>query len=64
MVKVERDCERRRPRHCNELQERFNALTREKNLLENQNNILSNMLRKAKEERDMLLIRLKGRKII
>lgn len=52
------------PKHCNELQERFNALTREKNQLENRNNILSNMLRKMREERDRLLVKLRGRKII
>lgn len=43
-----------KPMHCNDLQERFNALTREKNLLENRNNILRNMLKSVTEERDNL----------
>lgn len=62
-VKVVQDCERRRPDQCNKLQERFNALTREKNLLGNRNTELTNMIRKVEEERDRLKMKLRGEKI-
>ena len=53
-VKVVRDCERRRNDQFNKLQERFNALTAEKNRLENNISELTNKLRKAEQERDRL----------
>lgn len=58
------DCERRWTDQHNRLVEKFNALTREKNLLKNQNNELINMIRKLEEERDRLKINLKGEKKI
>ncbi|XP_069386450.1 oxidized low-density lipoprotein receptor 1-like isoform X4 [Paralichthys olivaceus] len=39
------DCERKTPSHCNRLQERFNALTKEKNLLQNRITKLNNVIR-------------------
>lgn len=48
------DGETMKPKYCNNLQERFNALTREKNTLQNENNIVRNMLRTVTEERDRL----------
>lgn len=62
-TKERNDGETMKPIHCNDLQERFNALTAEKNLLQNENNILTNMLRVVTEERDRLRNTC-GRKII
>ncbi|XP_071360751.1 CD209 antigen-like isoform X2 [Trachinotus anak] len=56
---VETYCEGKMPGHCNRLQERFNALTRDKNLLENRNSELNNMIKDVKEERDRLRIMLR-----
>lgn len=56
------DCERHRPGQHNRLQERFNALTRDKNLLENRNTELTNMIKDVEEERDRLKIKLSGEK--
>lgn len=59
------DGETMKPIHCNDLQERFNTLTREKNLLQNRNNILRNTLRMVTEERDKLrYTQTCGRKLI
>lgn len=44
----------------NRLQEKFNALTRDKNLLENRNTELNNMIKNLEEERDRLTVKLKG----
>lgn len=52
--KEAQDGETMKPKHCNNLQERFNALTREKNTLQNENNIVRNMLRTVTAERDRL----------
>ncbi|XP_041789783.1 C-type lectin domain family 10 member A-like [Chelmon rostratus] len=49
-----RDCEQRWTNRHNRLLEKFNALTGERNLLQNENNELKNMLRKVEEERDRL----------
>nr|XP_020515385.1 asialoglycoprotein receptor 1-like [Labrus bergylta]XP_029138519.1 asialoglycoprotein receptor 1-like [Labrus bergylta] len=43
----------------NRLQERFNALTRDKNLLENRNNELNNLIKEMQEEQDRLKIQLR-----
>ncbi len=59
-MKVMQDCEQRWPGHCNRLQERFNALTREKNRLENQISELNNMVNNLEEERNRLKINLRG----
>lgn len=59
----EKNDETVKPIHCNDLLERFNALTGEKNLLQNRNNILTNTLRMVTEERDKLRNTC-GRKII
>ncbi|XP_076584161.1 uncharacterized protein LOC143319251 [Chaetodon auriga] len=53
------DCERRWTRQHNRLLEKFNALTRERNMLENRKNELLNMLRKVVEERDRLQMKLR-----
>lgn len=53
-TKEAQDSETMKPKHCNNLQERFNALTREKNMLQNDNNIVRNRLRTVTEERDRL----------
>uniref|UniRef100_A0A8C9YSU8 C-type lectin domain-containing protein n=1 Tax=Sander lucioperca TaxID=283035 RepID=A0A8C9YSU8_SANLU len=42
------------PGQCNRLQERFNALTRDTNLLENRNTELTNKIKDLEEERDRL----------
>lgn len=60
-VEVVQDCEQTRPDQCNRLQERFNALTREKNLLQNQKSELTNMIRKVEDERDGLKMKLSGK---
>lgn len=57
-MKVVQDCYQ-----CNKLQERFNALTREKNLLGNQNTELTNMMRNVEKEMDRLKMKLRGEKI-
>lgn len=54
VTKESQDSVKIKPIHCNNLQERFNALTGEKNFLQNQNNILRNMLTMVTEERDKL----------
>ncbi|XP_051240083.1 CD209 antigen-like protein C [Dicentrarchus labrax] len=59
-VTVVQDCEQRKPDHCNSLQERFNALTRDKNRLENRNTELINMIKKVEEERNWLKMSLMG----
>lgn len=51
-VKVLQDCEQRRSDQCNNLQERFNALTRERDQLRNQISELNNVLRNLKPERN------------
>ncbi|XP_034447658.1 asialoglycoprotein receptor 1-like [Hippoglossus hippoglossus] len=51
---VVNDCERKKTRGFNSLQERFSALTRETNRLQNRNSILNNMISNVKEERDQL----------
>ncbi|XP_029950546.1 C-type lectin domain family 10 member A-like [Salarias fasciatus] len=48
--KVAVDCQEMKNRQCNKLQERFNALTADKNLLENTNNILNNRIKELEEE--------------
>lgn len=64
-TKDAQDGETIKPIHCNDLQERFNMLTREKNLLQNKNNMLRNTLRMVTEERDKLRNKQTfGRKII
>lgn len=63
-TKEAQDGETMKPKHCNNLQERLNALTREKNTLQNENNIVKNLLRTVTEERDRLRSTQKcGRKI-
>lgn len=62
-IQVVQDCEQTRPDQCNRLQERFNALTREKNLLQNQNSELNNMIRKVEDERDRLKMKLSGKAV-
>ncbi|XP_056225735.1 asialoglycoprotein receptor 1-like isoform X1 [Seriola aureovittata] len=58
---VEMNCERKRPGyHCNRLQERFNALTRDRDMLENRNNELNNEKKDLEEERDRLKMMLRG----
>ncbi|XP_039664616.1 CD209 antigen-like protein A isoform X2 [Perca fluviatilis] len=52
--KVQKDCEGEPPGQCNGLKERFNALTRDKNDLENRNSELNNMIKDLEEERDRL----------
>ncbi|XP_070683637.1 CD209 antigen-like protein E [Pempheris klunzingeri] len=54
---VQMDCDQRHDQH-NRLQERFNALTRDKNLLENRNSELNNMIKDVEEERDRLKMKL------
>ncbi|KAM8773186.1 C-type lectin domain family 4 member G-like [Acanthopagrus schlegelii] len=54
-VTIVQDCERRMPCHCNKLQDRFNALTRERDQLRNEKSDLTNRIRKLVEERDRLL---------
>ncbi|KAM9857143.1 uncharacterized protein ACBR49_000813 [Aulostomus maculatus] len=54
------DCGRDRPAQCNRLQERFNALTRDRDELRDKNNKLMNALNAVQEERDRLKARLKG----
>lgn len=62
--KEEQDGETMKPKNCNNLQERFNALTREKNMIQNENNKLRDRLNTVTEERDMLRRRQPcGRKI-
>ncbi|XP_074486691.1 uncharacterized protein LOC141764906 isoform X2 [Sebastes fasciatus] len=53
----ENDCERKKPGEYNRSQERINALTRDKNLLENRNTNLTNMIKNLEEERDRLRLR-------
>lgn len=63
--KEAQDGETMKPTHCNDLQERFNTLTRERNMLQNKNNILRNTLKMVTEERDKLQnTQTCGRKII
>lgn len=59
-VKVGQDGEQKRSDQCNKLQERFNVLTRDKNLLENRNSELTNMIKKVEEEKDRLKMKLRG----
>lgn len=54
-VTIVQDCERRMPCHCNKLQDRFNALTGERDHLRNEKSDLTNRIRKLVEERDKLL---------
>lgn len=54
-VTIVQDCERRMPCHCNKLQDRFNALTRERDQLRNEKSDLTNRITKLVEERDRLL---------
>ncbi|XP_061587710.1 C-type lectin domain family 4 member E-like isoform X2 [Cololabis saira] len=56
---VPTDCNEERPNHCNNLQERFNALTRDKDTLKNRNNILLNTIKSLEEERDRLKTKVK-----
>ncbi|XP_018520423.1 C-type lectin domain family 4 member M [Lates calcarifer] len=48
------DYDQKRLGDCNRLHERFNALTRDKNLLENRNTELNNRIMTLEEERDRL----------
>ncbi|KAG7223714.1 hypothetical protein INR49_015441 [Caranx melampygus] len=56
---VESYCHQRRPGcNCNRLQEKFNALTREKDLLQNRVSELNNRISMVEKERDRLKMRL------
>ncbi|KAM3624206.1 uncharacterized protein V6R79_020640 [Siganus canaliculatus] len=55
----DQNCEQGSVVDCNRLQERFNTLTREKNLLENRNNELTNMIRHLRDEKDRLKMKLR-----
>uniref|UniRef100_UPI0037E88770 C-type lectin domain family 10 member A-like n=1 Tax=Semicossyphus pulcher TaxID=241346 RepID=UPI0037E88770 len=55
---LQMDCEQKRNDQFNRLQDKFNALTADKNLLENRNNELNNMIKDVQEERDRLKKRL------
>ncbi|XP_037620620.1 CD209 antigen-like protein C [Sebastes umbrosus] len=59
MKEEENYCERKKPGEHNRCQERINALTRDKNLLENRNTELTNMIKNVEEERDRLKSELK-----
>lgn len=58
------DYDQKRLGDCNRLHERFNALTRDKNLLENRNTELNNRIMTLEEERDRLKMILRGKKKI
>lgn len=56
-------CRHKRPDwKCISLQEQFNALTREKDLLRNKVSELNNKIRMVEEERDRLKTRMIGEK--
>lgn len=57
--KVVVDCEGTRHQQCNELQERFNALTADKNLLEDTNNRLNNRIMLLEEDVKRLQINIR-----
>lgn len=48
------------PGHCNGLMQRIVALTRDKQLLENRNTELNNMIKMVEEERERLKMQLSG----
>lgn len=47
---------------CNKLQERFNALTRDRDQLRNRNNELTKMIKNIREEKERLTVKLRGEK--
>ncbi|XP_042288894.1 CD209 antigen-like protein A isoform X1 [Thunnus maccoyii] len=56
---VQINCEQMMTNNCNKLQERFNALTRDRDLLQNRNSELTNKIKDVEEERDRLSMRLR-----